>query len=226
MYKYLFSDRMAVWGRRSARLMEQFVEPSRIWVVGIDRFDGLRSGRSPAAREHLVLGVNPVAEEHNRALLEAVTTSVGREGALAALVPVLKLHPSLDPVRWRAFAAAAGSVPWQVRSGGNEELLPRTRFLLAQSSTLTLDAAVAGASVIELEGGQVFGEKPLFFEDLPESVAAPEDVGAALARRLADPALEAALLERQSASLDLEIEPGSSSAREAAALRTLDGGHA
>jgi len=68
-----------------------------------------------------------------------------------------------------------------------------------------------------------FGAVPGFFEDLPESVVEPRDVGAALTRRLGDPGLEAELLARQRASLALEIEPGSASAREAAALRVIAG---
>ncbi|MFH1531120.1 MAG: hypothetical protein ABIK09_10370 [Pseudomonadota bacterium] len=225
LYKYLFSERMAVWGRRSAALMEQYVDPARVWVVGTDRFDGLCADRAPAERDSLVLGLNPVEEAGNRALLDQVDAALLGEGrgSLSALVPVLKLHPSLDPARWRGHVAAGRGVPWQVWTGSNEDLLSRTRFLLARRSTITLDAAIAGASVIELGAAQALGAVPGFFEDLPESVMEAVDVGVALTRRLDDPGLEAALLEHQRESLALEVEPGAASAREAAALRTLPG---
>ncbi len=226
VYKYLFSDRMAVWGQRSAALMAQHVERSRIWVVGTDRFEGLDGGRAPQDRDHLVLGLNPILDASNRALLGEVTTALhaGAGALVSKLRPVLKLHPSMDPTKWSQYAAAAGGIPWRIWSGTNEALLPRTRFLLARRSTLTLDAAVAGASVIELGADGGFGAVPGLFDDLPESVVEVGEVGAALSRRMTDPAFEAALLERQRASLALEIEPGSSSAREAAALRAMHEG--
>ncbi len=226
LYKYLFSDRMAVWGRRSADLMAQHVDSSRLWVVGTDRFRGLHSDRPPAAREHLVLGLNPVEEASARALVDAVTAGLLEVDpkALSALTPVLKLHPSMDASAWTRYAAAKGGIPWRVWDGTNEELLPRTRFLLARRSTLTLDAAVAGASVIELGADGGFGAVPGLFDDLPESLVELPQLGAVLSARLDDPALEAALLARQQVSLELEIEPGSSSAREAAVLRAMGEG--
>jgi len=222
LYKYLFSDRMAVWGQRSARLMEQWVKPERVWVVGTDRFQGMSSGRSPTERDCLVLGLGPTSEEQDRALLEEVSAALAREGLPRTLVPVLKLHPSMDAAYWRAVAAAMEGVSWEVRTTGNETLLPRARFVLARRSTLTLDAAMAGASVLELALGSAGVEVPAFFEDLPESVVTTADAAAAVAGRNADPALEATLLDRQRASLALEIEPGAASAREAAALRELE----
>jgi hypothetical protein len=226
VYKYLFSDRMAVWGQRSAALMEQHVDPSRLWIVGTDRFDGLDNRRAPRARDRLVLGLNPISDAGNRALLREVTAALLREagGPISTLTPVIKLHPSLDPAQWRHDAAAAGGIPWQVWTGSNEELLSRTRFLLARRSTLTLDAAVAGASVIELGAAGGFGAVPGLFDDLPESLVETCEVGVVLSRRMSDPALEAALLTRQGVSLDLEIEPGSSTAREVAVLRAMLGG--
>jgi hypothetical protein len=226
LYKYVFSDRIAVWGRRSARLMARWVPEDRIWVTGTDRFDGLRSDRPPGDRPILALGVNPIGEARDLAILGAVSAALRRvsAGPVGALRPVLKLHPSLDMARWEGHAARVGhGVPWEIRRAGNEVLLPLTRFMLAQRSTITLDAAVAGATVLELDPDPALGQVPGLFDTLPESVVAPAAAVDEVARRLADPRTEAALLARQSAALSDELEPGGASARIAAWLRSLEG---
>lgn len=229
LYKYVFSDRIAVWGRRSARLMARWLPEDRIWVAGTDRFDGLRSDRASAERPLLALAINPIGEARDLAVLGAVSEALrrGSDGPAGALRPALKLHPSLDKARWEGHAARLGrGVPWEVRQAGNEVVLPLTRFMLAQRSTITLDAAVAGATVLELDPDPALGRVPGLFDDLPESVRAPAAAVDEVVRRLADPRVEAALLARQSAALADEIEPGSASERIAAWLRSLEGGAA
>ncbi|MBM4370171.1 MAG: hypothetical protein FJ098_00855 [Deltaproteobacteria bacterium] len=219
LYRFLFSDRMAVWGRGSARLMARFVDPARLWVVGTDRFDGLRSPRPSAERDLLVLALSPEPGDGNRRLVDAVSRGLA-ESPVPALRRILKLHPSMDPGPWERPASRAAGGGWEVLRGAGGILLPRTRFLLARRSTITLDAAVAGASVLEL-GTSDLGPLPGLLEELPESVVEPHAAAAEIARRLADPAVEAGVLGRQAAALDAEIEPGCAAVREVALLRNL-----
>ena len=38
LYRHLVSDRIALWGQRSASELSPFLPPERLWVLGTDRF--------------------------------------------------------------------------------------------------------------------------------------------------------------------------------------------
>lgn len=229
LYSLVYSDRIAVWGERSARTLRGLGLEDRIWIVGTSRFKDLVPPKEPLeTRPYLALALNATTIRENRLLLSRVVEGmVSWPCDLHGLTPLLKLHPSMDIAQWKGICEEVtrqAGVSWRfdVTADAAALVLPQTRFLLAHRSTISMDGALLGCSLLELQPREIVGDPPAYFEHLPESVVLPEFAGTELIRRLEDPDHHASVLERQAQSLALEFAAQDSVAVELAYLHELE----
>lgn len=210
LFRILTSDRIALWGRRSAAKLADHLPPERLWVVGTDRFKHLLPRSDGPSRDRIVIALNPTGEEGTARMAREMITSLAAvwDDTFRDLRVVVKLHPSMDEALWEKRirdVPAARSLPLEVIRNRADDFLHRTRFLVAHRSTITLDAAAAGAVVIEVEATAARSLCPAFFDTAPQAVVQAGEFGEVVARLLNDPVEETELRRVQHASLGEEI---------------------
>lgn len=231
LYKFVFSRRIAVWGKSSARLMSQFLDQERLWLLGTDRFNHLVPRDPQAPRPFITVALSPVDDELNWSMLSRVVEGLAQvwNPHFSGYCLMVKLHPSMNRDAWadrigKWITSHHPTIPCFVYGKGGPELLWKTRFLLASRSTISLDAVIAGASVLELQVDAGTGAAPELFDKLPESLVTPSSAANELVRRLLNPVVDADLRAREDAAMKEEVEAMNSSELEARWLCGLQEG--
>lgn len=237
-YAPVVSSQFAAWGEASARwLRARAVPAEKLVVTGAPRLDHIVN-RSPASREVIaaklsidpgtrwvVLATNPITFAHNAALLRAARGGIRAWGEKAILL--VKLHPSEDPVPYRAMVARDAGVAI-VHHGEVPlyDLLASAEVLLTFHSSVGVEAMLLDRPVISLEA---FGDEnpiPYAREGAAASARSADELAEILRREIAPGHEAGQRRERRSRFVrdNLFAADGKSAERVRDLIRTLAAG--
>jgi hypothetical protein len=211
-------DRMAVYGSRAAAvLVAAGIATQRIVEIGAPRFDPLvaavASHASPAGKRRVVF-----AAQYETGAMTPQLLALGLRGALAvagAVSPaelVIVPHPA-DPRLYDLRAdPPAGVVMRVVGKDGLHGELPGAWAMVTGWSNSVFEAAIAGVPSICVAPA---GSSPVDF-------AGDEESATEAARRLLDPAIHGAAVERARSGLTQRLGPLDGHATERAARLALE----
>lgn len=228
-WKFVSSKHMVCWGESTKKHLESILETTEIRVFGTDLYRGLDRIRKNRSREPtaITLALNPRKNRLNDHVLSVFFAALPSIYGLEALDQVIiKLHPDMDVVFWKnriqsIYKPDRSQFDYLILNDQKEKVLEQTKMLVTLSSSLVLEAYVAGAAVVVLDLGEQFIYSQIYLENLRESYVAPELLAWEIERRCLDDSYFESIINKQDINLASYIGSFNSAVTEAKWLGEL-----
>lgn len=207
LFKYVFSDKIFLWGINSKKRLRGFVDEEKLLVAGTTKFNYLLS-ETRYKEEYITLALNPISKKINKKIIQKfldLCTIINLKFQNEFKF-VIKLHPGLDKKEWlKLIGNFNNEINIIIEKENNKEILNKSKILIAYNSTISLEAMICNCSVMELNFGQQNTSK-LLFENLEESIVFLEDLEKEVIRRINNKKYNLNILERQNNIVHNEIK--------------------
>lgn len=178
LFRYMYSTFIMVWGKSSYDTLKKYISEQRIIISGTDKFNYLLNEPCDIIRRSITLALNPIDEKINRKIIyhifRALSDNINALKEIDSLI--VKLHPSLNKNHYQEIiqeilVANNFNVNYDIFESDNFTVLYRTKIFIGYLTTLSLEAMIAGCSVIELsiETDENVPYENRLFINLPES---------------------------------------------------------
>lgn len=212
LFKYVFSDYIMVWGDSTYRNLKEFIPKDKIKVVGTNNFNYLLKKPKSIERDSITLGLNSTEEKENIQIITKVLSILNASWNELREIKklIIKLHPALNKRHWqdlinKIIKANKIKIDYLVSTENNYDILYRTQILIANKSTISMEAMLAGCSVLELDTKEHYNENRLFLS-MPESIVGYENLFSEIHKRLIDKNYADCVLDKQRTIIKDEIE--------------------
>jgi hypothetical protein len=207
LFKYVFSDKILLWGNNSKKRLEKFVESDKLLTTGTTKFNYLFS-EIDYTREFITLAINPLPKDLNPKIVNAFLDLCKniKYNFKNKYKFILKLHPSLNKVYWeKHINYYKKSINILVKKNDNKKILNKSKILISYKSTISLEAMICKCSVIELNVGTQNTSK-LLFENLEDSIINFKNLDIEVFKRLNDSNYNLDIIKRQNDVVQNEIK--------------------
>lgn len=191
LFKYVFSDYIAIWGETTYSVLKEYIPIEKLLVLGTEKFNSSFNYENTKKRDFITIGINPISEKENiqivSKILMILDESLFKESSISKIV--IKLHPSLNEARWnsllnRIIEDNNIKLKCEVYKKENKSLLESTNILIAKKSTISIDAMIAGCSVIELVTDNFDVGNNVNLVNLKESLLTYDDLAKEIIKRI------------------------------------------
>lgn len=193
LFRYIYSSFIMVWGKSSYDTLEKYIAEQRIILSGTDKFNYLLKAPNNINRNSLTVALNPINEKINRKIIynifKVFTDDLKKIEGIDSLI--VKLHPSLNKQYYKEIIQEIikfnnFKVDYEIFTNNNYTVLYRTRIFVGYLTTISLEAMIAGCSVIELnlETCERKTYDNRLFKNIPESIVCYKDIRDELVERL------------------------------------------
>ncbi|AMC01350.1 Uncharacterised protein [Aerococcus viridans] len=214
LFKYIYSTYVMVWGKSSYDTLKEYIPEQKIIISGTDKFNYLLTKPHDMTRRNITLALNPIDEKTNREIIYHTFKSFqdslnDLEGISNVIV---KLHPSLNRRHYEEIiqdiiTSNDLNVNYIINENDNFMVLYSSKIFIGYLTTLSLEAMIAGCSVIELNMNinreALCGNR--LFRNLPESIVHYNDIKNELLKRILNTKYNNDILMKQRKNIDYEI---------------------
>ncbi len=220
--KFVFSDKIVLWGMAGTEYYKEVLKESQMLVFGTDKFNYLLSSDfRNEKRIYLTVAFNSADTLDYMFWLSKKVWNLLILGS-SKLQLALKAHPGSN-VKIETLEKKLNDNeirPVIFRENKNDELLWKTKFLIASRSNISFEAFLCGVSVIELIK-KIYGAPSDLFKKIPESVISQNDLKSEILNRLSDNEYNSSIIKKQEEEIKFQIKYFDSSRREAEYLESL-----